>query len=151
MLFTFYHMVLFQVITRRRIPSSHQEEMGWNEGPTCHLSVARQTLITQVSSLSHGECSAWIPVVQEDEAGLLSGRSRGRAALAKLEWLQLLWNPLRGWSVANQGCAAIQQVSSKSQHCSLRGWHGLQDLGLCLLGPKQLILKLPCHHSTVQI
>lgn len=66
MLFTFYHMVLFQVITRGRIPPSHQEKLGGSAGPTWPLLVARETLVTRVRTLGLRECSAGLPGARRD-------------------------------------------------------------------------------------
>ena len=163
MLFTFYHMVLFQVITRRRIPSSHQEEMGWKEGPPCHLSVARQTLITQVSSLSRGQRSPRIPQHNRMALGLISGRNRGvfvcvcacvcvyvfwgnGAALAELKWLQLLENRPWGRRASGNGCCLhVARKSQQTCHCNGRF---LQDLGVCKSG--RLICKLTHQTQTFQ-
>lgn len=117
MLFTFYHMVLFQVITRRRIPSSHQEEMGWKEGPTCHLSVARQTLITHIPSPSRGECAARIPPAPPGTTrGLLSevmgeGRGGGRGCTIHPR----TWKDVQRWTCC-QSASLKEEPTDPSSH-----------------------------------
>ena len=154
MLFTFYHMVLFQVITRRRIPSSHQEEMGWKEGPPCHLSVARQTLIMQVFSLSRGEYSAWIPWRNRMKLRLLSGRNRWECVcVCVCVWLQLLENPPWGGRTFNTGRAVLSPSCkwkpTDSLHSAAVG--ASPRIGECDCKARQPMCKLKHQNWTFQM
>lgn len=112
---------------------------GLKEGPTCHLSVARQTLIMHVSSRSGGEGSARIPMApgrtQPRQWGRGVGKGRkgkGRCCTSLTGGATAPHNPpeMKGRPALDGHVASLQVAGGSQQtHHSHWHWHFLQDLG----------------------